>query len=57
MEFIRDLWKNKGTTVVMVTHEPVVAQYSQRIIHIHDGAIDSEEKTNGVNKKINLKTK
>ncbi len=42
MALIHGLWKN-GATIVMVTHEPVVAQYSQRIIHIRDGRVEAEE--------------
>ncbi|MFH0973519.1 MAG: ATP-binding cassette domain-containing protein, partial [Candidatus Micrarchaeota archaeon] len=63
MNLIRDLWKTKQTTIVMVTHEPVVAQYSQRAIHIRDGMIESEEKMRGAGsasaagKKIDLKLK
>ncbi len=55
MNLIHELWKTNGMTIVMVTHEPVVAQYSQRIIHIHDGMIESEEKTRGFNKKNDSK--
>jgi putative ABC transport system ATP-binding protein len=31
-----------GTTIVMVTHSPSYAEYSQRIIHLFDGNIVSE---------------
>jgi putative ABC transport system ATP-binding protein len=33
---------DEGTTVVMVTHSPSYAEYSQRIIHLFDGNIVSE---------------
>ncbi|MCJ7679190.1 MAG: ATP-binding cassette domain-containing protein, partial [Candidatus Aminicenantes bacterium] len=31
-----------GTTIVMVTHSPAYAEYSQRIIHLFDGHVVSE---------------
>ena len=33
-----------GKTVVLITHEPYVAQHADRIIHIRDGKILSDEK-------------
>jgi putative ABC transport system ATP-binding protein len=33
----------KGHTIVMITHEPDIAQYAQRIIHIKDGKIIDDE--------------
>jgi len=32
----------KGTTIVMVTHSPMYAEYSHRIIHLFDGHVVSE---------------
>jgi len=42
MDFLANLWQEKGLTVIIVTHEPVVAAYSERMIHIRDGRIESE---------------
>ncbi len=42
MDFLADLWQERGITVVIVTHEPVVAAYSERVVHIRDGKIESE---------------
>jgi len=44
LDGLHDLWKNHGMTVVMITHEPVVAAYAERIIHIRDGKIEADKK-------------
>jgi putative ABC transport system ATP-binding protein len=31
----------KGVTIVMVTHDPITAEYTQRVIHLADGKVDS----------------
>ncbi|MBN1271683.1 MAG: ABC transporter ATP-binding protein [Candidatus Aminicenantes bacterium] len=41
MKLMSELHEN-GTTIVMVTHSPAYAEYSQRIIHLFDGHIVSE---------------
>jgi putative ABC transport system ATP-binding protein len=43
---IMDLLHNlheKGTTIVMVTHEPDIAEQTERIIHIRDGVVEKDE--------------
>lgn len=42
MRIFGDLNK-EGTTIVMVTHEPEMAQYSKRIVHFRDGVIIDDE--------------
>ncbi|MDB4939897.1 MAG: PhnL, transporter, putative transport system ATP-binding protein [Candidatus Doudnabacteria bacterium] len=34
----------QGSTIVLITHEPEVAKYAQRIIHIRDGLILKDER-------------
>jgi putative ABC transport system ATP-binding protein len=34
-----------GHTIVMITHEPDIAAYADRIIHVRDGVIIKDEKT------------
>jgi len=41
---ILDNLNKKGKTVVLVTHDPEIAEHSDRIIHIRDGEIIGEEK-------------
>ena len=41
MRLIDELHES-GTTIVMVTHDPRYAEYSQRIIHLFDGHVVSE---------------
>lgn len=45
MGILRNLHRERGLTVVMVTHDPKVAAQAQRIIHIQDGlVVDEPEK-------------
>ena len=42
MDLLKSLNDNKGITVLMVTHEPEMAEYAKRIIRFVDGNIDSD---------------
>ncbi|VVB98300.1 putative ABC transporter ATP-binding protein [uncultured archaeon] len=42
MDFLAALWKQHGVTVIVVTHEPVVAAYSERVIQLRDGRIEKD---------------
>ncbi|NTW92794.1 MAG: ATP-binding cassette domain-containing protein, partial [Methanoregulaceae archaeon] len=39
MNLLQDLNQNRGKTIIMVTHDPAIAKYAQRIIRIVDGKI------------------
>ena len=39
-----------GTAIVMVTHSPAYAEYSQRIVHLFDGHVVTEN----INKEFHL---
>lgn len=43
MKIFQDLQK-KGHTIVMITHEPAIARFAKRIIHIRDGKLYHEGK-------------
>jgi len=43
IELLRRLAHEHGRAVVMVTHDPRVLSYGDRIIHLEDGRIESEE--------------
>ena len=43
MEIFQRLNQEKKLTVIVVTHEPDVAKYAERIVHVRDGRISSDE--------------
>lgn len=44
IEIIQKLNKEKGHTVILITHETYTAEYAERIIRLHDGEIESDKK-------------
>ncbi len=44
MNMLTGLHQEQNITLVMITHDPNIAHYCQRIVHIQDGQITSEEK-------------
>src|SRR4051794_25252726 len=43
MELFQRLNRERGMTVVFVTHEPDIGSHTQRIVHIRDGRINKDE--------------
>ncbi|MBK5108773.1 MAG: ABC transporter ATP-binding protein [Anaerolineales bacterium] len=39
MELLMKLNQEKGTTLIIVTHDPEIAEHTQRVIHIRDGVV------------------
>jgi ABC-type lipoprotein export system ATPase subunit len=40
LQMFRDLNRDEGLTIILVTHDPSVAEHAQRVIHIRDGLIE-----------------
>jgi putative ABC transport system ATP-binding protein len=43
MELLTSLNREEGLTIVMVTHDPVMAAYCRRVVHVEDGLISRIE--------------
>lgn len=52
LEFLKDLNKKMGITIVMITHEFDIAKFSDRLIHIRDGKINYDGKIPKDNSKL-----
>ncbi len=42
MSLLLNLNKERGTTLIIVTHDPDIAAHTQRAIHIRDGVVDEK---------------
>ncbi len=49
MEIFRDLNK-EGSSIILVTHEPEIAEYADRVIVFRDGRLIEDRRKEGVSK-------
>ncbi len=47
MELLAALNRDKGLTVVLVTHEQEMAHYAKRVVHFLDGLVDRDHRNGG----------
>lgn len=42
MDLLLTLNKERGTTLIIITHDPKIAEQAQRIVYLHDGRVKKE---------------
>ena len=47
LDLMRELNRTENMTFVFSTHDPMVMDYSRRLIRLHDGLVASDERRNG----------
>ncbi|MCP4657052.1 MAG: ABC transporter ATP-binding protein [bacterium] len=47
LAFMAELRRDAGTTMVLVTHDPSVAERADRLVHLRDGRIEKDERVAG----------
>jgi putative ABC transport system ATP-binding protein len=45
LQALRDVWRETGTTVILVTHDPELAGQMDRVLHLVDGRLLNEAQT------------
>ncbi|NMC80723.1 MAG: ABC transporter ATP-binding protein [Chloroflexi bacterium] len=43
MNLLLNLNRERGTTLIIVTHDPTVAQQTQRVLHLQDGLLEKDQ--------------
>ncbi len=54
IELFKTLNREKGITIVFVTHDPEVASHGQRIVHFKDGLVEREEAGGGAGPAVSV---
>ena len=44
MKIFEELYRNRGQTIVMVTHEADIARHAVRVVTLHDGLVSSDQR-------------
>jgi putative ABC transport system ATP-binding protein len=50
MHLLLNLNKESGTTLIIVTHDPKIAEQTQRVIRLRDGELDPDYDITGIRK-------
>jgi putative ABC transport system ATP-binding protein len=56
MRLFQALNRERGMTIIFVTHDPETAEYCQRVIHIRDGQVERDERRDSDEKWVEAKT-
>jgi putative ABC transport system ATP-binding protein len=56
MDILLNLNKERGTTLIIVTHDPEIAEFTRRIIHIRDGVKEGEDSRESAAKVVEEKS-
>jgi putative ABC transport system ATP-binding protein len=43
MQILQRLHREEGITIILVTHDPRLTDYAERVLHLFDGQIEREE--------------
>lgn len=43
LDFLSNLHQKEGKTIIMITHDPELTKYADRVVHIKDGMVDKIE--------------
>jgi ABC-type lipoprotein export system ATPase subunit len=57
MDLLLSLNKERGTTLIIVTHDPNIAAQTGRVIRLLDGSLDLSDNGNKSNVKKNINEK
>ena len=44
MQILQRLNREEGLTLLLVTHDPRLTEYAERVLHLFDGRIEREER-------------